>query len=236
MKVLAIIPARGGSKSIPKKNLVKLCGKPLLAYSIETALICPTIDRLIVSSDNKEIMDVAIEYGAEVPFIRPKELAQDDTLDLPVFIHCLKYLKENEGYEPDIIVQLRPTSPLRSEDMVEKGIQLLLDHPKADSVRAVCSPSQNPYKMWTITKDGYLNPLVDISIEEPFNQPRQALPDVFWQNGYVDVTRTSTIIEKNSMTGKKILPLIVDSREIIDIDNELTFKFAEMIYLSNKSK
>ena len=103
MNTLAIIPARGGSKSIPKKNIIKFCGIPLLAYSIESAIKSTSIDRVVVTSDNKEIIKIALEYGAEVPFTRPKDLAEDDTPDLPVFIHCLNYLKEKEGYEVDIL-------------------------------------------------------------------------------------------------------------------------------------
>ena len=231
MNIVSIIPARGGSKSIPKKNIRVFCGKPLLAYSIETALKCPSIDRVVVSSDNKEIIDVAIEYGAEAPFTRPKYLAQDDVLDLPVFIHCLNYLKVHVGYKADIIVQLRPTSPLRTVEMIEEGIRLLIDNPKADSVRTVCEPSQNPFKMWTIQEEGFLAQLIDTKIKEPYNQPRQKLPDVYWQNGYVDVTRYTTIFEKNSMTGDKIYPLLLDSSETIDIDNLNTFKMAEDILL-----
>ena len=235
MKILAIIPARGGSKSIPKKNIRPFCGKPLITCSIQTALACPSINRVVVSSDDQDIIDVAIEYGAEVPFVRPKELAKDDTLDLPVFIHCLDYFKQHEGYEPDILVQLRPTSPLRTVNMIEKGIQKLIVNPNSDSVRVVCEPSQNPYKMWIIGDDGFLCPLLNINIDEPYNQPRQNLPDVYWQNGYVDITRRATILEKNSMTGDKILPLVVDNKEIVDIDSEITFKLAEIMYsLMNK--
>ena len=233
MEIIAIIPARGGSKSIPKKNIRKFCGKPLLAYSIETALECPSIDRVVVSSDSKKIIDIAIRYGAEAPFTRPEVLAMDDTPDLPVFIHCLDFLKENEAYEADIIVQLRPTSPLRTVDMVEDAIHLLLDNQKADSVRTVCEPSQNPFKMWIMQGDGFLKELIDTEINESYNQPRQNLPEIYWQNGYVDVTRSRTILYKNSMTGDRILPLVVDNQHIIDIDNESTFKMAEMTYTSN---
>jgi N-acylneuraminate cytidylyltransferase len=233
---LALIPARGGSKSIPKKNIRPFCGKPLVAYSIETALVCPSVDRVVVSSDDSDIIGVAREYGAEVPFTRPKKLAEDDTPDLPVFLHCLEFLKEHEGYEPDIIVQLRPTSPLRTVEMIEKGIKLLIDNSEADSVRTVCKPSQNPYKMWKFSDNGFLHPLLDTDIKDPYNQPRQNLPDVYWQNGYVDVTRRTTILEKNSMTGDRILPLVVDSQEIVDIDNEITFRLAESIFLSRNRR
>lgn len=236
MTTLAIIPARGGSKSILKKNIREFCGKPLIAYSIESALKSINIDRVVVSSDNKEIIKIALDYGGEVPFIRPKYLAEDDTPDLPVFVHCLNYLKKNEGYEADIVVQLRPTSPLRTLEMIENGIDLLLNNPQADSVRAVCEPSQNPFKMWTIQNSGFLKELITLDINEPYNQPRQNLPNVYWQNGYVDITRARTILSKKSMTGDMILPLIVDHKHIIDIDSELTFKLAEMIYLSSKER
>lgn len=230
LKIIAVIPARGGSKSIPKKNIKDFCGKPLIAHTIELAQKSKMIDRVIVSSDNHEIIEIALEYGAEAPFIRPISLSQDDTVDLPVFQHCLNYLKDEEGYETDIIAHLRPTSPLRTIEMLEKGINLLVDNPSADSVRAVCEPSQNPYKMWTIKNNGYLKELLLLDIDEPYNQPRQKLPNVYWQNGYVDITRSKTILENKSMTGSRILPLLVDSQHLIDIDNEITLKIAEMIF------
>ena len=111
MEALAIIPARGGSKSIPMKNIAMLAGKPLIAYSIEVAQQSHHISRLVVSTDCEEIRDISLRYGAEVPFLRPTELAQDDTPDLPVFIHVLERLKENQAYSPEIVVHLRPTTP-----------------------------------------------------------------------------------------------------------------------------
>lgn len=233
MKVIAIIPSRGGSKSIPLKNIKPFLDKPLIVHSIKIALDCPSIDRTIVSTDSEDIALIAKEAGAEVPFLRPAEYAQDDTLDLPVFEHCLQWLQKNESYLPDIIVQLRPTSPLRTTNMVEKAIQILTNNPQADSVRAICEPTQNPFKMWTITDEGYLSPLLNnTDILELYNQPRQNLPKVYWQNGYVDVTRRKTILEKKSMTGDKIMPLLVDNSNIIDIDNELTFKLAELMHIT----
>ncbi len=235
MRTIAIIPARGGSKSIPKKNIKTFCGKPLIAHSIEIALQVKTIERVIVSSDSEEIIKIAKDYGAEAPFIRPKELASDDTTDLPVFNHCLNFLKE-EGYYPDLVVHLRPTSPLRTIQMIEDAVNLLKNNKNADSVRAVCEPSQNPFKMWTI-ENNFLKELLNNDIVEPYNQPRQNLPLVYWQNGYIDISRANTIMNKKSMTGDMILPLIVDQKHIIDIDNEITFKLAEMIFSqSNKFK
>lgn len=233
MEIIAIIPARRGSKSIPLKNIKLFCGKPLLVYSIETALVCSSIDRTIVSTDSEEIATVAKEAGAEVPFLRPAEFAQDDTADLPVFLHCLDWLKANEGYEPDIVVHLRPTSPLRTVSMVEKAIWVLIDNPSTDSVRSVCSATQSPFKMWNIDEEGFLSPLLKTDICEQWNQPRQKLPKVYWQNGYVDVTRRTTLIEKHSMTGDRILPMIVSDTHILDIDSRLTFEQAEKIYRRN---
>ena len=136
--------------------------------------------------------------------------------------------------EPDILVHLRPTSPLRTVAMIEKAIRTLIEDPAADSVRAVCEPSQNPFKMWEIGESGYMTPLVKSDIQEQYNQPRQRLPMVYWQNGYIDVTRRETILEKHSMTGEKVKPLIVGNSDIIDIDNEETFEFAEIMYKRKK--
>ena len=157
-EILGIILARGGSKGIPKKNLQSLGGHPLISYSISSALSSNHLTRIIVSTDDDNISSVSNKYGAEIPFIRPFELAQDDTLDFPVIKHALKWLKDNESYEPDIIVQLRPTSPLRPKGLIDKAIEYLLDNKDTDSVRGITFPNQNPFKMW---KSGKKNFLVD---------------------------------------------------------------------------
>ena len=235
-EIIALIPARSGSKGVPDKNIRPLGGIPLMAYSISVALKSTLIDRVIVSTDSEEYARIARNYGAEVPFIRPLELAQDDTLDLPVIKHCLDYLNRNEKYIPDIVVHLRPTSPLRTPKMVDDAIRMLIENDEASSIRCVCEPAQNPFKMWTLNKDGFIQPLINSNITEAYNQPRQALPNVLWQNGYIDVVRYETITEGRSITGNKILPLTVDSENIIDIDNHITLKLAEYIYQSQKSE
>ncbi|HEC27141.1 MAG TPA: acylneuraminate cytidylyltransferase family protein [Gammaproteobacteria bacterium] len=229
-ETIAIVPARGGSKSIPKKNIKDFCDKPLIAYSIEVAQACPSITRTIVSTDSEEIAEIAKSYGAEVPFIRPKEFAQDATLDYPVFRHCLEWLRDNENSIPEMVVQLRPTSPIRDVETIERGIAMLRDHPTADCVRAICEPSQNPYKMWTLNKEGYVEPLIKTNIHEQYNQPRQALPVVYWQNGYLDVIRAKTILEKGSMSGDAVMGLVLSPDYVFDIDNDMTFEFAELYY------
>ena len=228
-EVLALIPARGGSKSIPRKNIQPLAGHPLIAYSIAAGLAAETITRVVVSTDDEEIAAIARAYGAETPFLRPAEHAQDQTTDLPVFIHALQWLAKHEDYRPQIVVQLRPTSPFRRVWHIDQAICRLLEHPEADSVRTVCIPFQNPFKMWQINPDGYLQPLMQTSYPEPYNMPRQALPEVYWQTGYVDAAWTDTLLEKHSMTGTRILPLIIDPGDWVDIDSPNDWRAAERL-------
>ncbi|HEY9089488.1 MAG TPA: acylneuraminate cytidylyltransferase [Anaerolineaceae bacterium] len=220
-EVLAIIPARGGSKGIPRKNIREFAGYPLIAYSIAAGLKAQSVTRVIVSTDDAEIAETARAWGAEVPFMRPDEFAQDSTLDLPVFEHALRWLSEHEGYRPDVVLQLRPTSPVRPPDMVDNAVRLLLEHPEADSVRGIVPAGQNPHKMWKIDpQTGQMRNLLDVpGIPEPYNAPRQVLPPVYWQTGHIDAIRPRAILEQNSMSGKVILPLMIDPRYTVDIDN-----------------
>ena len=160
MDILALIPARGGSKSIPHKNIRPLAGFPLIAYSIAAAKQSNLVTRTIVSTDDDEIARIARDNGAETPFMRPDDFAQDHTTDFPVFTHALGWLKEHEGYQPEVVVQLRPTSPMRPPGCVDQAVQVLLDHPEADSVRGVIPSGQNPYKMWRGGPSGRRSPLL----------------------------------------------------------------------------
>jgi N-acylneuraminate cytidylyltransferase len=215
--VLAIIPARGGSKGIPRKNIRSFAGHPLIAYSIEAGLQASTVTRVIVSTDDEEIAAVARQYGADVPFLRPAEHAQDQTLDLPVFQHALDWLQEHENYCPQVVVQLRPTSPIRPPTLVDEAVSLLLAHPEAGSVRGVVPSGQNPYKMWRI-EGGRMLPLLDVpGVLEPYNAPRQSLPSVFWQTGHIDAIRPA-VIHSGSMSGELILPVMIDPPYTVDID------------------
>ena len=220
--ILALIPARGGSKGIPRKNIRDFAGYPLVAWSIAAGLKSELVTRVIVSTDDDTIAAVAREYGAETPFMRPSVFAEDDTTDLPVFEHALVWLKENEGYVPDVVVQLRPTSPIRPRGLVDDAIRILLQHDDADCVRGIVSAGQNPHKMWRLP-DGDNAPmknLLDVEgIAEPYNAPRQSLPPVYWQTGHIDAIRTSSILEKKSLTGDAVYPLVIDSRYTVDIDN-----------------
>jgi N-acylneuraminate cytidylyltransferase len=230
LNVLALIPARGGSKSIPRKNVREFAGHPLIAYSIAAGLQAKLVNRVIVSTDDKEIAAVAQQYQAETPFLRPADLAQDNTPDLPVFQHALDWLAEHEGYSPDVVVQLRPTSPVRPIDCVDRAVQLLCDHPKADSVRGVVPSGQNPHKMWRITPQGPMIPLLQVpGIAEPYNAPRQILPQTYWQTGHIDAIRVSCIRQKHSLTGEVILPLILESQYTVDIDTLNDWQRAEWL-------
>lgn len=209
--VLGLILARGGSKRIPGKNIKELCGKPLIWYTISAAQKSRYLDRVILSSDDPEIIAVAKQYGVEAPFVRPAEFAADTVTDLPVFVHALEWLEKNENYKPDIVVQLRPTSPLRTAEHIDTAVELLAEHPEADSVRTVAEPEQTPYKMYNIHDEGHLEPLIKLAgYTESFNLPQQKLPKVYKHVGYVDAMWYRTIMEKKQMTGEKIFPLVID--------------------------
>lgn len=231
MNIYAVIPARGGSKSIPKKNIQSLHGKPLIEYSIEYSLKCPLVARTIVSTDSEEIAEIAKQCGGQVPFIRPKELAQDDTQDYPVFIHALNTLEELYNEQIDVIVLLRPTSPLRPPLLIEKGIALLQRFPEANSVRSVTLSKQHPFRQWKILGDymvGY-----ETGVIEPYNLPRQQLPPVYFQTGDLEIIRRQTLLNC-SISGERILPLIIEPEEMVDIDNASDWHKAEERLRRNK--
>ena len=191
-EVLAIIPARGGSKGIPRKNIKAFAGHPLIAYSIEAGLQAETVTRVIVSTDDEEIAAVARAVRRRNAFPAP---GGDSPRTAPWTCRFSSmrwnWLAEHEGYHPDVVVQLRPTSPVRPPDLVDEAVQLLLEHPEADSVRGVVPAGQNPHKMWRIdAESGRMHNLLDVAgVAEPYNAPRQALPPVYWQTGHIDAIR-----------------------------------------------
>lgn len=227
-RILVIIPARGGSKSIPRKNIKSLGGHPLIAYSIAAGMQSEYVDRVIVSTDDEDIAEIAEKWGAEVPFIRPAKLAEDHVTDLPVFEHAIGWLEENENYHADIVVQLRPTSPFRPIGSIDEAIKLLLRSKNADSVRGVTPSGQNPFKMWRVVENRMV-PLLHFDCDEPYNLPRQKLPETYWQTGHIEVIKYETIMQKHSMTGDHIIPYIIDSRYAIDLDNLQQWEFAEYL-------
>jgi CMP-N,N'-diacetyllegionaminic acid synthase len=229
-EVLALIPARGNSKSIPRKNLLVIAGKPLIAYTILQAKAARTITRVIVSTDDEEIAAVARQWGAEVPFLRPDEFAQDLSPDIDAFRHALQWLDANERYRPEVVVHLRPTCPMRRVELIDHAISRLLECSDADALRSVTQAMLSPYKMWRMGGDGYLEPFCRIEgIPDCQSLPRQMLPQVFWQNGYVDVIRPRAVLEKHSMWGTRVIPLIIEDtvfeldyvENIPDIENAI---------------
>jgi N-acylneuraminate cytidylyltransferase len=223
LEVLALVPARGGSKSMPRKNLRIVGGKPMVCHSIEHGLQTRNVTRVILTTDDREIADVGRAAGAEVPFLRPAEFAQDLSSDYEFVHHALSWLRDNEGYSPDLVVQLRPTTPVRDIPLVERAIEMLAGRPDADSLRAMTRACFSPYKMWRLAEDGFMTPLLaHPDIAEPYNQARQMLPTVYQQDGFIDITRPRTIFDKKSLTGDTILPFFLDQESIdIDYENEL---------------
>lgn len=216
-EVLALIPARGGSKGIPRKNLLPLGGVPLIVHSVRQGLASDTITRVIVSTDDEEIAQVAREAGAEVPFLRPAALAGDHSPDIDAFSHALRWLEEEEGYVPELVVHLRATCPAREVRLIDAAVRKLQAAPEADSLRSVCIALQTPFKMWREV-DGCLVPVARVEGQpEAHSLARQQLPQVYWQNGYVDVVRPRTVLELRSMAGQVVLPFEVDQRQF-DLD------------------
>jgi CMP-N-acetylneuraminic acid synthetase len=231
LRVLVLVPARGGSKGIPRKNLQPLAGRPLVAHAIQAGLGSRRVSRVVCSTDDPEIAEVARTAGAEVPFLRPAELARDDTEDWPVFIHALDWLQAHEGWVPELIVNLRPTSPLRSSRHIDDAIQLLLDS-GADSVKAVTLARQHPHKMWLFEGgQGRIEPFLksDFRLQRGPDVPRAQLEDVYWQNGVVDVTRHAVLREQKVMIGARVAGLVTQPEESIDIDTPLDLALAELL-------
>ncbi len=236
MNIYALIPARGGSKRIPRKNIADVCGKPFIAWTIEEAKRSRLISRIIVSTDDSKIAEVARKYGAEVPFLRPKAIAENLTPDLPVFEHALRYLKEKENVTPDIIAHLRVNTGLfRTAEDMDNGIEILLAHPEYDSVRALIPAPLHPLKTYRLDGEVLL-PFVqnDIAeklsgLREPFNEPVQKLPKAYAAAGYFSAIRPRAILSLHSMTGKKVLGYVVPTEHAMDIDEPEELAYARWL-------
>lgn len=233
VKTLGIIPARGGSKNIPYKNIVLLAGKPLIYYSIQGAKKSKLLDAFIVSTDDPKIAEVAKSHGADVPFLRPKKFAQDNSTDIEFLKHAIEWLEKNRGWRPEIVLNLRPTSPLRTAQDIDDVISLMLKT-NCDSVRTLSPPyPHNPFKMWRFTnkRSTKIKPILPTKHYNRLGTdvPRQLLPDAYWQNGLVDATR-SKFIKKGILYGPNIRGIItVDNVKSIDIDEPEDIAMAEKI-------
>ena len=222
-KIIAIIPARGSSKGLPRKNVRLLNNKPLIYYTIREALGSKSLDRIIVSTEDKEITELAKAYGAEV-IARPVDLAQDDTPSLPVFQHAIQHLEEVEHYHPEVIVILQPTSPLRIAEDIDGVIEKFLQT-DCDSVVSVCEVECPPQWMYTLKGDR-LQPVIK---EEKKTFRRQDVPEVYRLNGTVYVTHRDVIMKQNTVMGNDTRAYIMPLERSIDIDTETDFKLAEVL-------
>lgn len=228
-EVLAVITARGGSKGIPRKNVQDILGKPLIAYSIEAALHSRSISRTIVSTDDHGIAAVARSYGAEVPFLRPDHLASDSATSVSVLRHAVSCLEEEEGYLPDLVVCLQPTSPLRSAGDIDQAVDLCLQS-GADSVVSLCEAKHHPYWMKKVV-GGRVYSFMEL--DELTYSRRQDLPPVYQLNGALYVTRRRVLMEEGRILGANTAAYIMPEERSIDIDTSCDFKLAELIMTEN---
>lgn len=231
MKILCLIPARSGSKGVPNKNIKLLYNKPLLAWSIEQALTSKRVSnmRIIVSTDSEKYKQVAIKWGAEVPFLRPAKISQDLSTDYEYVKHALDWLKLNENYVPNIVVQLRPTQPCRKVEDIDKCLDIFIENiSEYDSLRSVINFEKSPYKMYSINNNILMPLYKEVEgIKEPYNECRQKLPKTYLHNGYIDIFKTS-ILKYKTISGNKIYPYIMNKFDIIDIDTIDDWKKCEM--------
>lgn len=230
LKVLGVVGARSGSKSIPYKNIYPLAGKPLMAWIIESAKRSKLVSRLIVSTDSEEYAKIAKLYGAEVPFLRPKEISDDNADDISYLQHTTKWLEENEGWKADIILRLPPTTPFCKSESIDACIQLLIDDLTATSSRTIKSAPKHPYKLWRIEGEE-LKPFIPkevTGLKEPSNAPRQSFPPAF---AHVDViaVRYNILMKDGLLTGKRVRYVMLDKNDALDIDNPHDILLAELL-------
>lgn len=223
--VVGIIPARGGSKAIPKKNVASLAGRPLIAWTITAALCSPALNRVIVSTDDAKIAEVAQQWGAEVPFLRPAELAQDDTSGIEPVLHAVRWLDEHEGYRPDYVMVLQPTSPLRTAEDIEAAMQLARER-QADGVVSVCSVHQHPCWMKRITEDGRLTDFLPL---DSAYTCRQDLPPVYALNGAIYLARREVLLERQTFYTDRTYGYIMPPERSLDIDTPWDLHLADLI-------
>lgn len=223
--ILGLITARGGSKGIPKKNITLVCGKPLIAWTIETALKSTSLSRVIVSTDDKEIAKISSDYSAEVPFLRPKELAQDDSPHIPVIVHAINWLESHSDERPDYVFLLEPTSPFRSVEDIENATKLVQEK-KADSIIGVCRAPSHPYQARRIAQDGRLG---NYGYRPEGYLYRQILPPVYVVNGAIYLVRRDVIIEKNTLITEKTYAYVMPAERSLNIDEPWDLYLADLV-------
>lgn len=226
MRIVGLVPARGGSKGVPRKNIKPLAGRPLLAYTAEAALAAKRLARVVLSTDDEEIAAVGRTCGLEVPFLRPAELAEDSTPTLPVVQHALRWLIET-GDSFDAVCLLQPTNPLRRAADIDSCIELLIQQ-HADTVFTMLSvPAEhNPHWVYFKTEDGTLRLATGEATPIP---RRQLLPPAFHREGSVYVTRTHIVLEQNSLYGARVVGYEMEAARSVNIDTLADWALAEAI-------
>ena len=220
MYIIALIPARSGSKGIPHKNIKLYKGIPLINHSINIAKKSKYIKKIIVSTDSEEYKKIAEKNGAICPFLRPANISDDLSTDYEFIKHCVQWIQLNDSENvPKLIVQLRPTYPNRNIEHLDKCIEIMINNNEYSSLRTVVPFDKSPFKMYT-KKDNKLIPLFDKinELDEPFNRCRQELPETYLHNGYIDIIRTNTFLKYNSITGPNIYAYLMNKEETDDID------------------
>jgi N-acylneuraminate cytidylyltransferase len=228
--IIAIIPARSGSKSVADKNIKILSGYPLIAYSIAVAKLCKNIDRVIVSTDSQKYAEIAKKYGAEVPFIRPSKFSKDTSTDKDFLIHAMEWIEENEGTLPEYWVHLRPTTPLRETLIIEKAIENFIQDKSATSLRSGHKAPESPLK-WFIKRNNYFKGLVE---GERYNLPKESFEQIYIPNGYVDILRASYVMKNSGTHGDKIIGYV--SPACIEVDSIEEFEYIQYQLEKNHSK
>lgn len=225
MSVLALVPARGGSKGIPRKNITLLAGKPLLHWTIEAALACDRIERVLVSTDEPEIADVALACGADVPFLRPAVLASDEAPGIDPVLHAVRWLEEREGYRPEWVALLQPTSPLRSTDDI-RGALALGEGRGAAAVVSVTEAAQHPWWMKTMGEGGRLR---DWSEVPERATRRQDLPPAYALNGAIYLVQRRALMAQESLAPEPCLGFEMPPERSLDVDTAWDLHLAHLI-------
>jgi CMP-N,N'-diacetyllegionaminic acid synthase len=229
-EVLAVMPARGGSKAIPRKNLAALAGKPLIVWTIEAARASQCLSRLVVSTDDSEIADVAAASGAGVPFIRPAELAQDETPAIEPILHAVDWLNKHEGYRPDFVMILQPTSPLRQAEDIDAAVKIAHEQ-KADAVVSVSPAHKHPFWMKRVTKDGRLE---DFFEQRKQYVRRQDLPPAFELNGAIYLVKREVLIESKTFYTDRTFAYVMPHERAVDVDDSWDLYLADLILRNRK--
>ena len=225
MKVLAVIPARGGSKAIPDKNLADLAGRPLIDWTIQAAKSSRLIDRVIVSTDSEAIADAAKRSGASVPFKRPAELSDDSSSGTLAVIHAVRWLGDTEGYDPDVVICLQPTSPFRTSRDIDQALSLLREK-NADAVVSVTAAESHPYWMKKVLADGRLSRWLDV---DGSSIVRQELPAVWTLNGAIYAAKRTVLLERGTWYTDSCYAYVMPAERSLDIDTPWHLHVANLI-------